>query len=332
MNQDKSMNLDPISGAPGAHPVGTGVGALGGAVAGAAVGAAAGALGGPVGALAGGVVGAVAGGLGGKAAAESFNPTAEEAYWRDNYMNEPYYETGRSYDDYAPAYRLGLEAQTRYEDENFDVLQDRLADDWERTKERSTLHWSEAKAASRAAWNRVSTATPSYGDMMVGDIDNLPPTAASSEMASNDDVIDTLNDLLEACRDGEYGFAACADHTSSTDLRELLLRHAGECRTAGLELQTLIRQLGGEADEGGSVSGALHRGWVSVRGTLGGYSDQAMLDECERGEDAAVASYRKALRTNLPTAIRNVVERQAQGAQRNHDQVKSMRDALKNKG
>ena len=155
---------------------------------------------------------------------------------------------------------------------------------------------------------------------------------ASGEMASNDDVIDTLNDLLEACRDGEYGFAACADHTSSTDLRELLLRHAGECRTAGLELQTLIRQLGGEADEGGSVSGALHRGWVSVRGTLGGYSDQAMLDECERGEDAAVASYRKALRTNLPTAIRNVVERQAQGAQRNHDQVKSMRDALKNKG
>ena len=332
MNQDeyrdKSMNIDPLSGAPGAHPVGTGVGALGGAVA----GAAAGALGGPVGALAGGVVGAVAGGLGGKAAAESFNPTAEEAYWRDNYMNEPYYETGRSYDDYAPAYRLGLEAQTRYEDENFDVLQDRLADDWERTKERSTLHWSEAKAASRAAWNRVSTATPSYSDMMVGDIDNLPPTAASSEMASNDDVIDTLNDLLEACRDGEYGFAACADHTSSTDLRELLLRHAGECRTAGLELQTLIRQLGGEADEGGSVSGALHRGWVSVRGTLGGYSDQAMLDECERGEDSAVASYRKALRTNLPSAVRSVVERQAQGAQRNHDQVKAMRDALKAKG
>ena len=106
-------------------------------------------------------------------------------------------------------------------------------------------------------------------------------------------------------------------------------RHADECRAAGLELQTLIRQLGGKPDEGGSVSGALHRGWVSVRGTLSGYSDQAMLDECERGEDAALARYRKALKGNLPAAIRSVVERQAQGAQRNHDQVKALRDALK---
>ncbi|SFU28058.1 conserved hypothetical protein [Polaromonas sp. YR568] len=98
---------------------------------------------------------------------------------------------------------------------------------------------------------------------------------------------------------------------------------------AGLELQTLIRQLGGKPDEGGSVSGALHRGWVSVRATLSAFSDQAMLNECERGEDAAVARYRKALKRNFPTAIRTVVERQAHGAQRNHDQVKALRDALK---
>ena len=67
MAEEKSMNLDPITNAPGAHPVGTGVGAMGGA----AAGAAAGAFGGPVGAVVGGVVGAVAGGLGGKAVAES---------------------------------------------------------------------------------------------------------------------------------------------------------------------------------------------------------------------------------------------------------------------
>ena len=37
-------NLDPITGEPGAHPVGTGVGATGGALTGAAIGA----VGGPV--------------------------------------------------------------------------------------------------------------------------------------------------------------------------------------------------------------------------------------------------------------------------------------------
>lgn len=147
--------------------------------------------------------------------------------------------------------------------------------------------------------------------------------------ADNDDVISALNDLLESCRDGEYGFTTSAEHTETADLKTLLTRHAQECRTAGQELQALIRQLGGKADEGGSMTGALHRGWVSVRGVLSGHSDQGMLDECERGEDAAVASYRKALKQDLPPAIRNVVEKQAQGAQKNHDEIKALRDAYK---
>lgn len=51
------LNLDPITGEPGSHPIGTGVGAAGGALTGAAIGAVAG----PVGAAAGAVVGAIAG-------------------------------------------------------------------------------------------------------------------------------------------------------------------------------------------------------------------------------------------------------------------------------
>ena len=152
---------------------------------------------------------------------------------------------------------------------------------------------------------------------------------AGDNTVDNDDVIDTLNDLLETCRDGEYGFNTSAEHAKSAEIKTMLMRHSGECRDAGVELQRLIQELGGEADDGGSVSGAVHRGWVAVRGVLSGYSDQSMLDECERGEDYAVASYRKALKQNLPAAVRTVVERQAQGAQRNHDQVKAIRDSLK---
>ena len=65
-----------------------------------------------VGVAVGGAVGAVVGGLAGKAAAEAVNPTAEEAHWRERYASEPYYEQGRSFDDYAPAYRLGLAGRT----------------------------------------------------------------------------------------------------------------------------------------------------------------------------------------------------------------------------
>jgi len=68
---EPGMNPDPLTGAPGAHPVGTGLGAVSGAAAGASIGAAAG----PVGAAVGTVVGAVAGALAGRGAAEAVNPT-----------------------------------------------------------------------------------------------------------------------------------------------------------------------------------------------------------------------------------------------------------------
>ena len=54
-----------------------------------------------------------------------------------------------------------------------------------------------------------------------------------------------------------------------------------------------------------------------------------MLEECERGEDAAVARYRKALKSSLPANVRTLVERQAEGAQRNHDEVRDLRDRYK---
>ncbi len=73
----------------------------------------------------------------------------------------------------------------------------------------------------------------------------------------------------------------------------------------------------------------MHRGWVHVKGSLGADSALSMLDECERGEDAAVARYRKALKAKIPPEVRAVIERQAQGAQRNHDQIKMLRDELR---
>src|SRR5882762_5047745 len=85
----KTTNRDPITGEPGAHPVGVGVGTAAG---GAAAGAAAGAMAGPVGTVVGAVVGGVAGGLAGKSVAEGFDPTLEDAYWRETYKDRPYYK------------------------------------------------------------------------------------------------------------------------------------------------------------------------------------------------------------------------------------------------
>jgi hypothetical protein len=91
---------------------------------------------------------------GGKADAVDVNPTDEEAYWRDNYQHEPYFQEGRTFDDYGPAYRLGLAARADYSG-NFDQTESRLATHWDVRKESSSLSWNQAKLAARAAWERV---------------------------------------------------------------------------------------------------------------------------------------------------------------------------------
>jgi len=154
----------------------------------------------------------------------------------------------------------------------------------------------------------------------------------STASITNDEVLSILDDLLENSRDGEYGFRACADEVEDTQVKQVFENRAVQCATAAEELATLIRSRGGEVDKGGSVSGALHRGWVHVKGTLGADSALSMLEECERGEDSAVARYRKALKNDLPAEVLAVVQRQADGAQRNHDQIRDLRDQYKAKG
>ena len=145
----------------------------------------------------------------------------------------------------------------------------------------------------------------------------------------NDDAIGELNDLIETCKDGEYGFRTCAERVQSAELRTVLNECAQRCRDGASELQAAVGRLGGKAEDESSVSGTMHRGWVRVKGALGGDSDLSMLEECERGEDAALARYRDALKKDLPGPAAEIVRRQYEGVKRNHDRIRSLRDRLK---
>ncbi|MEO7300106.1 MAG: hypothetical protein ABI042_16195 [Verrucomicrobiota bacterium] len=156
-------NRDPITGEPGAHPVGTGVGAAGAGAAGAAIGMA---VGGPIGGVVGAVIGSVAGGYAGKAAGEAIDPTLQDAYWRDNYSKETWAERDYTYDDYHPALKTGYEGYGRHgtTGKSYSDVESELAKDYERTKGKSRLGWEKAKSATRSAWDRVERAIPGDSD------------------------------------------------------------------------------------------------------------------------------------------------------------------------
>lgn len=150
----KDLNADVITGEPGSHPVGTGIGGVGGVAAGAAIGT----MAGPLGTLIGGAIGAIVGGGVGHAAAEAIDPTREEAYWRAEHANAGHFKEGYDYDrDLHPAYAVGYANRARYPaDARFEDHEADLERSWNEVKGESRLAWNEARPASRDAWNRVS--------------------------------------------------------------------------------------------------------------------------------------------------------------------------------
>ncbi|HSC79833.1 MAG TPA: PA2169 family four-helix-bundle protein [Chitinolyticbacter sp.] len=145
----------------------------------------------------------------------------------------------------------------------------------------------------------------------------------------NSDVVSVLNDLIETCKDGEYGFNTCIEQAKATELKNLFRMRAAECRISADELSRLVVLHGGSAQEGGSVAGAVHRGWVSLRGAVTTQDDLAVLEECERGEDAAKARYAEALEKQLPSIVHDVVNRQYQGVLSNHAEIKALRERFR---
>lgn len=144
-------NADPITNAPGSHPVETGIGA---ALGGAATGAAVGTVAGPIGTAVGMMAGAVAGGLAGKGVGELIDPTTEDNWLRDRFASRPYVREGETFEHYRPIYRYGAEAEAKYGHHGFDKAEREIAQDWANAKQESRREWHEVRDAVRDAYDR----------------------------------------------------------------------------------------------------------------------------------------------------------------------------------
>ena len=146
-------------------------------------------------------------------------------------------------------------------------------------------------------------------------------------MATNDDVISTLNNLIETCKDGQNGFRTASDGVKNSELKTLFDTYAQQRAQFASELQSEVRRLGGDPEKAGSVAASLHRGWINIKSAVTGEDEASVLAECERGEDSAVANYKDALEESLPADVRTVVERQFRQVKEAHDRIRSLEKA-----
>ena len=151
---------DPMADAVNAPEGGSDVSnAAGGAAAGAIAGTV---IAGPVGTVIGAAMGAIAGGIASLRDADAIDPSQEDAYWREHFVNRSYVENGSSFDDYGPAFGYGVNAYTQYAGRTFDSIETDLSHGWKTARGGSKLDWDRARNATRDAWDRVSAANPGH--------------------------------------------------------------------------------------------------------------------------------------------------------------------------
>lgn len=142
----------------------------------------------------------------------------------------------------------------------------------------------------------------------------------------NDKVVSVLNDLLTKNYDAEKGYKEAAEKIEHTALKSYFENQAQNRYDFGNEIKALISKYGGEPDKGTSIVGDLHRTWIAIRDAFA-TGDQAIYDECIRGEEAFSEEYGEVLNdTVIPQDVKDMVRKQKESVDKALMSLKSMED------
>lgn len=142
--------------------------------------------------------------------------------------------------------------------------------------------------------------------------------------------IDALNDLLTRNYDAEKGYKEAAENVESPSLQQTFRELSQQRYNFGHELKQELTKLGGEPEKGSSIAAGLHRAWMDLRSALASNEESNILDECIRGEEAAVKTYESTLNdTAFSTETRMIVNRQYETIQRSLQDMRRLKNTYK---
>lgn len=144
-------------------------------------------------------------------------------------------------------------------------------------------------------------------------------------METNKELIKHLNELLEKNIDAVRGYKEAADDVKNPSLKTFLERNASARQSFTQDLRQEIVSLGGDPKDDTSVAADLHRGWINFKSAIAGHDEESVLEECIRGEEAALSEYDDVMKDyEIPQGLRNKIQTQRDQIQQNHTELKSL--------
>ncbi|QAA80635.1 PA2169 family four-helix-bundle protein [Aequorivita sp. H23M31] len=155
----------------------------------------------------------------------------------------------------------------------------------------------------------------------------MKTTKENVEQEIHEEIVNNLQDLLEKNYDAEKGFTKAMKDAKSPSLKNFLMKQAAQRSRFTTELTQELRNLNEEPKESGSFTGDLHRAWIDIKSSLAGNDDEAVLEECIRGEKSSADEYEEKLKKySFPPKISQVLQKQSGEIHQTLSRVKRLED------
>lgn len=155
----------------------------------------------------------------------------------------------------------------------------------------------------------------------------METTKEKADLNIHKNLVTNLQGLLEKNYDAEKGFKKAFETTKNKPLKGFLENKAVQHSRFATELNDEILKLNETPKSSGSIKGDLHRGWIDVKSAFKANTDEAILEECIRGEKASLKEYEETLKNNVfPPQISEVLTKQLDSIKNNVSKVKKLED------
>ena len=114
--------------------------------------------------------------------------------------------------------------------------------------------------------------------------------------------IGILNGLISILEDGRVGYTNAAENCEDANLKTEFLGIARERSLMVIQLQDEINSLGKSTDATDGPLGAIHRAWIDFKSLVTGHDNEAIINACITGEEAALDKFKDALKNDSLSA------------------------------
>ena len=124
-------------------------------------------------------------------------------------------------------------------------------------------------------------------------------------------VVKSLRTLVQLNKESDRGYKEASENIEDPELKTILYRLSQQrAEFRGDIEEVLIKDYSDAADASDSILSKLHRGWMDFKTKLSSNDNEAVLDECIRGEKHAIETYNEEMATKFPDYVKEKLAEQ----------------------